>query len=105
MVLLLAQKLFCRFEMMWLDSRDNISIILIILPKVLKVELVKAIGRFCGIFFYFLRIGMVVPRFYKVGMLPKIKILLYIFGIYFWDILVNSLRRDSGFHLDRWQIY
>ena len=48
----------------------------------------------CGLFsLCFLRIGMVVARFYKVGILSEIKILLYIPRRYFRDIVGSSLRR------------
>ena len=44
MVLLLVLKPVCRFERRLLDSRNHISLRLIILSRVLQVQLVKVIG-------------------------------------------------------------
>ena len=44
MVLLLALKPVCRFERRLFDSRNYVSLRLIILSRILQVQLVKAIG-------------------------------------------------------------
>ena len=44
MVFLLALKPVCRFERRLLDSKNHVSLSLIILSRVLQVQLVKAIG-------------------------------------------------------------
>ena len=56
MVFLLALKPVCRFVSRLLDSRNHISLRLIILSRVLQVQLVKTMsitGRACGIFLFF----------------------------------------------------
>ena len=64
----------CRFERWLLDSRNHVSLRLIILSRVLQEQLVKAMGSITGrVFgiFCFLRIGMVTACFHIVGMLLR----------------------------------
>ena len=95
-MVLLFLKPVCRFERRLFDSRNHVSLRFINLLRILQIQLVKAIGLWLVGFvgsLCFLKIGMVVAYFHKVGMLPEIQILLYISRRYFKDIVGSSLRR------------